>query len=125
MWNLFQDSSRRKFHKPRPLSATKNQRLNIFENSSSPKITSIDNTDTKVSPQIPEITSVKEIDTLISSQSKKTIQDVLDVEKDRPLSSLTRRQLSEEKETPHYSVESSSIKTADRKARNGSLKGGR
>ena len=36
-----------------------------------------------------------------------------------------KHQLSEEKEMPHYSVESSSIKTADRKARNSTLKGGR
>ena len=107
------------------MSASKNQRLNIFENNASPKITSIDSIDTKVSPKTPEISSVKEIDTLISSQPKKTIQDVLDIEKDRPISALSRRKSEEEKEKSHYSVNTSSIKTGDRRSRTGGLKGGR
>ena len=114
------------------MSASKNQRLDIFENNAAPKISNTDSIDTKTvsktdskltskpdskfSPKVQEITSVKEIDTLISTPPKKTIQDVLEIEKDRPVSSV-RRQTSEEKEKQHYSVDTSSIKTGENRSK--------
>ncbi|XP_060606069.1 probable ubiquitin carboxyl-terminal hydrolase MINDY-4 [Ruditapes philippinarum] len=130
--------SRRKFQKPRPLSASKNQRLNLFQNDS-PKITSLDSTaNAKTVPKPTVINSkplqsnnsdlsseknsshVKEIETLISSERKKPIKDVLDIESDgqRP-PTATRRQSSVEKETKHYSVDTSSIAAKGKKNSSG------
>ena len=113
------------------MSASK-KRLDIFENNAAPKLTNTDSIDTKTasktdsrltsimdsktSPKVQEITSVKEIDSLISNPPKKTIQDVLEIERDRPASSV-RRQLSEEKEKQHYSVDKSSIKSGEKRSK--------
>lgn len=138
---LFQHVSRRKSHKQRPMSASKNQRLNLFENEQ-PRVTSLDNSVSAKSvpkPIIvnskplqntnsdlpknlevnsPDVKEIKEIETLISSERKKSIQDVLDIERDgeRP-PTATRRQLSNE--TKHYSVGSSSMATKDKKSSSG------
>jgi hypothetical protein len=63
---------------------------------------------------------VKEIETLISSERKKSIKDVLDIESDgqRP-PTATRRQSSVEKETKHYSVDTSSIAAKGKKNSSG------
>ena len=113
------------------MSASK-KRLDIFENNAAPKLTNTDSiesktasktdsrltsvVDSKVSPKVQDITSVKEIDTLISNTPKKTIQDVLEIERDRPVSSI-RRQTSEEKEKQHYSVDTSSIKSGEKRSK--------
>ena len=134
--NVFQDS-RRKFQKPRPLSATKNQRLNLFDNDT-PKLTGVLDSanNVKPSPKPTVITSrplnsansskkypsnreensnVKEIETLISSERKQSIKDVLEIEQTRPGSAI-RRQTSVEKETKYYPIDSSSIVKDKRKA---------
>ncbi|KAL4222611.1 hypothetical protein ACF0H5_018652 [Mactra antiquata] len=131
-----EDSGRRKLNKPRPMSASKNQRLNLFD-SESPKISNLDNINSANSVTKPTIInskplnsdsnktsdisdkSVKEIETLISSDRKKSIHDVLDIEENRP-STGTRRQTSLEKETKHYSVDSSSIAAKTKKSTNSS-----
>ncbi|XP_053394221.1 probable ubiquitin carboxyl-terminal hydrolase MINDY-4 isoform X2 [Mercenaria mercenaria] len=138
-----EDLSRRKFQKPRPTSATKNQRLNLFENDT-PKISSLDNSSVKTVPKPTVINSkplqstnsdspgvktvdknssnIEEIETLISSDRKKSIQDVLDLEREgqRP-PTATRRQSSVEKETKHYSVNSSSIAAKGKKTSSSGL----
>ncbi|XP_052812235.1 probable ubiquitin carboxyl-terminal hydrolase MINDY-4 [Mya arenaria] len=144
-----EDSGRRKFNKPRPMSASKNQRLNIFDNDS-PKITSLDslnNQSAKTTPKPTVINSkpltgnnsssklnssglksygvesgsgVKEIETLISGDRKKSIQDILDIEKEPRVSTATKRQSSVEKETQHYSVDKSSIAAKGKKSGLGS-----
>ena len=134
---LSQDSTRRKFQKPRPLSASKNQRLNLFENES-PKLGAVLDSpgNTKSSPKPTVVNSrplnsakstksnlghaeqssdVKEIETLISSERKQSIKDVLEIEQGRP-GSVARRQTSVEKETKHYSVDTSSIVKERKKA---------
>lgn len=103
------------------MSASKNQRLNLFDNDS-PKITSLDNvtSSAKASPKPSVINSkplstsgldsnVRDIETLIAQDRKKSIEDILDVEKEQRPSTSTRRQNSQEKEVKHYSVDSSSI----------------
>lgn len=124
-----EDMSRRKFNRPRPGSATKNQRINLFDNEP-PKVSSLDSATDARNISKPTLinskplkqssidtvsmaensTDVKEIETLISGERKKSIQDVLEIEKEvqRP-PTATRRQNSTEKETQHYSVDSSSI----------------
>lgn len=126
-----EDSSRRKFHKPRPTSASKNQRNSLFENNSI-KLSSLDNVipSAKISLKPTLVTAkplnntdtvtgalksyndpqVKDIETLLSMDRKKGIEDVLDIEKEsqRPPTSY-RRTSSIEKEIKHYSVDSSSI----------------
>lgn len=130
-----EDLSRRKAQKSRPMSATKNQRLNLFENDS-PKVTSLDNTVSAKSVPKPIMVNskplnqpnfgsskakensnsdVKEIETLISSERKKSIKDVLDIEREgqRP-PTATRRQSSIE--AKHYSVDTSSIAAKEKKS---------
>ncbi|XP_052245400.1 probable ubiquitin carboxyl-terminal hydrolase MINDY-4 isoform X2 [Dreissena polymorpha] len=139
-----EDTGRRKFNKPRPMSASKNQRLNIFENDA-PKLNldSINPISAK-SASTPTVihskplpttesatkaaknfnfrslssesdSTVKEIETLISGERKKSIQDVLEIEKETRPHTATRRQSSIEKETQHYSVDKSSIAAKGRK----------
>ncbi|WAQ94498.1 MINY4-like protein [Mya arenaria] len=63
---------------------------------------------------------VKEIETLISGDRKKSIQDILDIEKEPRVSTATKRQSSVEKETQHYSVDKSSIAAKGKKSGLGS-----
>ena len=125
--HYFQDNNaRRKFSKPRPISASKNQRLNLFDNDS-PKITSLDSvTSSANTSSKPTVitskplsstsldhknsdTKVNEIETLISRDRKKSIEDVLDVDQSQRPRAASRRQNSLEKDPKHYSVDSSSI----------------
>ena len=118
---MLQDNARRKFHKPRPISATKNQRLNLFDNKNAPKISSLDiKSDVKSSSKPTLInskplvnreadpTDVRQIETLVSKDRKKSIQDILEIEQEKPTSAV-RRQTSLEQEAKHYTVDKSSI----------------
>ncbi|KAK3592961.1 hypothetical protein CHS0354_023182 [Potamilus streckersoni] len=121
-----EDTSRKKFNKPRPISSAKNQRLDIFENASKDSIDVTQNSSNEKfpadqsnvrRPSVERSTSVEsrtssssyrdtdleEIDSLISQPvPRRKIQDVLEVERDRPKTGKRR-------ETTHYSVEKSSI----------------
>ncbi|KAL3831767.1 hypothetical protein ACJMK2_023474 [Sinanodonta woodiana] len=121
-----EDTSRRKFNKPRPISSAKNQRLDVFENASKDIIdVTQDSSNEKLQADQSNVrrlsverstsvesrtssssyrdTNLEEIDSLISKPvPRRTIQDVLEVERDRPKTGKRR-------ETTHYSVEKSSI----------------
>ncbi|KAK3108657.1 hypothetical protein FSP39_012699 [Pinctada imbricata] len=119
------DPGRRKFHKPRPLTAGNKgqlaQKLTLNDNdTTSSNVVTDTRTDTRSSSAISSLrdkrlgnntADLKNIDSLIGKERKSSIQDVLEVESEnkqnKQRSSFPRRQTSTE--ASHYSVDQSSI----------------
>ncbi|KAJ8314258.1 hypothetical protein KUTeg_008819 [Tegillarca granosa] len=120
--NQQEEPSRRKYHKPRPVSAgiRGNQKLNLFSSTlkdetndqNKPSRKDVDNANSdcigRLSPADNKIsvTNTSDVDYLINEQRKTSIKDVLELESEKPKPAVRRQSSSELK---HYDVDISSI----------------